>query len=135
MKKYEGVAALIYDILQDFIVAEIESAAKTNESIRNHTRYYLLFTLIVIGIATQLFSSEKYATIMRLEILSSQIAEGKLSPCVKPYVELDNLTLNLNSMAEKIKDLILKIFKNNKLSKSTNESTSGQITPPFIQYI
>ena len=34
LEEVRGVASLIYDILQDFIVAEIESAAKTNDSIK-----------------------------------------------------------------------------------------------------
>ena len=34
LEEVRGVASLIYDILQDFIVAEIESAAKTNDNIK-----------------------------------------------------------------------------------------------------
>ena len=39
LEEVRGCAALIYDILQDFIVAEIETAATTNESIK-HSYYY-----------------------------------------------------------------------------------------------
>jgi len=142
LEEVRGVAALIYDILQDFIVAEIESAAKTNESIKKSysllTVIQLLITLIVIGIAlyTTISVSEKIREpIMRLEILSSQIAEGNLEArAVKPYVEeLDNLTLNLNSMAEKIKDLIFEnIQEQQNFQKAQMKALQAQITPHFL---
>lgn len=114
LEEVRGVASLIYDILQDFIVAEIESAAKTNDSIKKSFSFLsliqILITAIVIGIAlfTLTSVSEKIRKpIMRLEVLSSEIAEGNLEArAVKPFVkELDNLTLNLNIMAEKIRNL------------------------------
>lgn len=66
LEEVRGVASLIYDILQDFIVAEIESAAKTNDSIKKSFSFLsliqILITAIVIGIAlfTLTSVSEKF---------------------------------------------------------------------------
>lgn len=142
LEEVRGVASLIYDILQDFIVAEIESAAKTNETIKASyaflTIIQMLITAIVIGIAFFALTSVSERIrkpIIRLEQLSSQIAEGNLEArAVKPFVkELDNLTLNLNSMAEKIKDLIDENIKEQQnFQKAQMKALQAQITPHFL---
>lgn len=142
LEEVRGVASLIYDILQDFIVAEIESAAKTNDNIKKSFSFLsliqILITSIVIGIAlfTLTSVSEKIRKpIMRLEILSSEIAEGNLEArAVKPFVkELDHLTLNLNIMAEKIRDLIDEnIREQQNFQKAQMKALQAQITPHFL---
>ena len=142
LEEVRGVASLIYDILQDFIVAEIESAAKTNDNIKISFSFLsliqILITSIVIGIAlfTLTSVSEKIRKpIMRLEILSSEIAEGNLEArAVKPFVkELDHLTLNLNIMAEKIRDLIDEnIREQQNFQKAQMKALQAQITPHFL---
>lgn len=72
---------------------------------------------------------------MRLEVLSSEIAEGNLEArAVKPFVkELDNLTLNLNIMAEKIRDLIDEnIREQQNFQKAQMKALQAQITPHFL---
>lgn len=142
LEEVRGVASLIYDILQTFIVAEIESTAKTNETIKTSyallTIIQIIITVIVIGIAifTLTSVSEKIRKpIIQLEQLSSQIAEGNLEArAVKPFVEeLDNLTLNLNSMAEKIKELIDEnIREQQNFQKAQMKALQAQITPHFL---
>ncbi len=142
LEEVRGVAALIYDILQDFIVAEIESASQTNDSIKISysflTIVQMIITAIVIGIALYTLTSvsEKIRKpIIRLENLSSQIAEGNLEArAVKPFVkELDNLTLNLNSMAEKIRELIDENIKEQQnFQKAQMKALQAQITPHFL---
>ncbi len=142
LEEVRGVASLIYDILQDFIVAEIESASKTNDTIKKSysflTLIQMLITAIVIGIALSTLTSvsEKIRKpIMRLETLSSEIAEGNLEArAVMPFVkELDHLTLNLNGMAEKIKDLIDENIKEQQnFQKAQMKALQAQITPHFL---
>lgn len=142
LEEVRGVASLIYDILQDFIVAEIESAAKTNDRIKISysflTLIQMIITAIVIGIAffTLTSVSEKIRKpIMRLENLSSEIAAGNLEArAVKPYVkELDNLTQNLNIMAEKITDLLDENIKEQQnFQKAQMKALQAQITPHFL---
>ncbi len=142
LEEVRGVASLIYDILQDFIVAEIESAAKTNDRIKISysflTLIQMIITVIVIGIAffTLTSVSEKIRKpIMRLENLSSEIAAGNLEArAVKPYVkELDNLTQNLNIMAEKITDLLDENIKEQQnFQKAQMKALQAQITPHFL---
>ncbi len=142
LDEIRGVAGLVLEILQDFIVLEIESAAVTNEQIKQ-IAVILSAIQIVIVLFVMLFSilAQRSVTgninkpIRDLEYLSSQIAAGNLSarasiPNVK---ELDNLTLNLNTMAEKIKELIdTNIQEQKNLQKSEMKALQAQITPHFL---
>jgi len=142
LDEIRGVAGLVLEILQDFIVLEIESAAVTNEQIKK-IAVILSVIQIIIVVFVMLFSilAQRSVTgninkpIRDLEYLSSQIAAGNLSaraniPNVK---ELDNLTLNLNIMAEKIKELIdTNIQEQKNLQKSEMKALQAQITPHFL---
>jgi two-component system sensor histidine kinase YesM len=142
LEEIRGVSALVSDILQDFIVLEIESAARTNESIK-----IMVWTLVLLQIMTvvcvTLFaafaqrsvSRSINSPIKRLETLSTRIASGDLDArATSPQVEeLDNLTENLNSMAAKIKDLIqANIREQQNLQKSEMKALQAQITPHFL---
>ena len=142
LDEIRGVSALIYDILQDFIVRVIESATITNE---HHKR--ITFVLTVIQIFTVLFVTifavftQRSVTasinnpIKRLENLSKRIAEGDFSVRVKlPQVsELDGLTDNLNIMAVKIQALIAEnVREQQNLQKSEMKALQAQITPHFL---
>jgi two-component system sensor histidine kinase YesM len=73
--------------------------------------------------------------IRELENLSSQIAAGNLSARadIPDVMELDNLTLNLNIMAEKIKELIdTNIEEQKNRQKSEMKALQAQITPHFL---
>jgi len=142
LDEIRGVSALIYDILQDFIVRVIESATITNE---HHKR--ITFVLTVIQIFTVFFVTifavftQRSVTasinnpIKRLENLSKRIAEGDFSVRVKlPQVsELDGLTDNLNIMAVKIQALIAEnVREQQNLQKSEMKALQAQITPHFL---
>lgn len=142
LEEIRGVSALISDILQDFIVLEIESAAQTNESIKKTA---LLLTILqsfavifVTGFAifAQRSVSESInRPIKELEKLSTRIAEGDLSARADhPNVtELDNLTENLNIMAVKIQELIAEnILEQQNLQKSEMKALQAQIAPHFL---
>ncbi|MBO4731980.1 MAG: two-component sensor histidine kinase, partial [Spirochaetaceae bacterium] len=55
LEEIRGVASLLYDILQDFIVSEIETCAIANESIKRtsltFTRIQLLILLVILGVS------------------------------------------------------------------------------------
>ena len=142
LDEIRGVAALISDILQDFIVLEIESAAKTNENIKT-TVWLLAFLQISTVVAVTFFagftqrsvSESINRPIRELERLSTRIASGELSARAElPHVtELDNLTENLNIMAEKIQELIAaNIREQQNLQKSEMKALQAQITPHFL---
>lgn len=137
-----GVTALISDILQDFIVFEIESAARTNESIKNTARALMLVQLAIVfcvmvfaAIAQRSVSSSINRPIKELERLSNRIAEGNLQAraSLPQVLELDPLTENLNIMAQKIHELIeANIQEQQNLQKSEMKALQAQITPHFL---
>jgi two-component system, sensor histidine kinase YesM len=142
LEDIRGVASLIYDILQDFIVAEIEGAAQTNESIK---RLSLILSLLQIVVAACVaffayftlssVSEHIRKPIYELEQLSYSIASGNLAARarVPDVAELDNLTNNLNIMAGKIQDLIAEnIREQQNLKKAEMKTLQAQITPHFL---
>lgn len=142
LDEVRGVSALMANILQDFIVAEIESAAQTNDSIKKSsltlTVIQIIIALVVMGIAVYGFisvSENIRKPIYDMEVLSSRIAEGDLSArVVLPHVEeLDPLAENLNIMAGKINGLINEnIQEQRNLQKAEMKALQAQITPHFL---
>jgi two-component system, sensor histidine kinase YesM len=142
MDEIRGVSSLMYDILQNFIVSEIESAADTNESIK---RSSINLSFIQLGISVCIIIISIYAftsvsenirrPIHDMERLSSRIAEGDLDARAElPRVqELDHLADNLNTMAGKIKGLIDEnVAEQQNLQKAEMKTLQAQITPHFL---
>jgi len=142
LDEIRGVADLVSEILQDFIVLEIEAAAGTNERIMKiATVLTLVQVLILFFVMLFAFMTQRTVTrsirqpIGRLEVLSYQIASGNLEARADiPHVdELDNLTVNLNIMAEKIRELIDEnILEQKNLQKSEMKALQAQIRPHFL---
>lgn len=142
LEEIRSVAALCYDIFQDFIVAEIESAAVTNENIKKSVQIFtvascILFLVVLTFVlfAQWTVSENIRLPIQKLEHFSTQISEGKLSARAEQSSlhELDNLTVNLNSMAEKIQELIdANILEQKNLKKAEMKALQAQITPHFL---
>ncbi len=142
LEEIRGVSSLISDILQDFIVLEIESSARTNERIKT-TVWMLAVLQSLVLICVTLFAVYAQRSVSRsinnpireLEILSSSIAAGDLEArAVIPNVnELDNLTKNLNFMAKQIRSLIdMNVREQKNLQKSEMKALQAQITPHFL---
>jgi len=142
LEEIRGVSALISDILQDFIVLEIESAERTNEQIKI-TVWTLAGLQVFIVICVTAFAVFAQRSVSRsinnpikeLERLSTRIASGDLDARAdSPHVnELDNLTENLNIMAVKIKALIeANTREQQNLQKSEMKALQAQITPHFL---
>lgn len=142
MEQIRGVASLLADIFQDYIIAEIESAESANQNIRRWS--FNLFT-IQLGISLLTFLIAMYASsnlsksisrpVNDMEALSSRIARGDLSARAElPHVmELDHLAENLNTMAGRIQYLIDENVREQKnLQKAEMKTLQAQITPHFL---
>lgn len=142
LEEIRGVSSLISDILQDFIVLEIESSARANERIKTTVwmlaalqSLVLLCVTVFAVYAQQSVSRSINNPIRELEKLSSSIAAGDLEArAIIPNVdELDSLTENLNFMAMQIRSLIdTNIREQKNLQKSEMKALQAQITPHFL---
>ena len=136
------ITSLFSDIMQDFIVSESESAAKTNDSIKD-TSIILTVLQLIITILAVLISINSFITvsdaiekpISDMEKLSTKIANGDLEARIDiPNVEeLDGLAKNLNTMAGQIDVLIKKnMEEQEKFQKAEMKALQAQITPHFL---
>jgi two-component system sensor histidine kinase YesM len=142
LDEIRGVSVLVSELLQDFIVREIESAAAENQRIKTRAIIISIGELAVIIFATffSVFVRISVAksvdrSIGSLASLSSSIAEGNLDARAElPHVqELETLTEDLNTMADKIKTLIDEnVREQRKLQKSEMKALQAQITPHFL---
>ncbi|MBB5219493.1 two-component system sensor histidine kinase YesM [Treponema rectale] len=136
------ITALFSDIMQEFIVTEIESGNKTNISFRNSS-VILSIIQILITISAICISIKSYFTvsgaiqkpIADMERLSTKVAGGELTAKVEiPNVEeLDKLAVNLNTMTEQI-DLLMKknVEEQKNFQKAEMKALQAQITPHFL---
>ncbi len=142
LEDIRGVCSLLYDILQDFIVSEIESAAITNEHIKTANRNAMTFLIIII-ITVSVFALYAFIFILNairrpirdMQDLSTRIAQGDLEARTElaPIEELEGLSDNLNQMAGKIQDLIdQNTLEQKNLQKAEMKTLQAQITPHFL---
>ena len=136
------ITALFSDIMQDFIVTEIEAANQTNQSLRNTsiilTAIQVLITILAFIISINSFISVSNAIqkpISDMETLSTKVAHGDLTARIEiPHVdEMDTLAENLNTMAGQIDLLIQKNMEEQKnFQKAEMKALQAQITPHFL---
>jgi two-component system sensor histidine kinase YesM len=142
LDEIRGVSLLVSEILQDFIVLEIESAEAANEEIKRRAfiiggiELGIMVFVTVFSVLVQIsVASNVDRSIGALVSLSSQIAEGDLSARAKvPHTtEFHTLTENLNTMAGKIKALLEdNIREQRNLQKSEMKALQAQISPHFL---
>jgi len=142
LDEIRGISVLVSELLQDFIVGEIESAAAENLLIKRRAIIISIGQFIIVIFATlvSVFVQMSVAksvnkSIGSLVSLSSSIADGNLDARAElPHVrELEPLTKNLNIMADKIKTLIDQNIQEQKnLQKSEMRALQAQITPHFL---
>ena len=136
------ITSLFSDIMQDFIVTEIESANETNHSLRN-TSIILTAIQVIITILAFIISINSFFTVSAaiqkpisdMENLSTKVAHGDLTARIDiPHVdELDTLACNLNTMAGQIDLLIKKNMEEQKnFQKAEMKALQAQITPHFL---
>lgn len=136
------ITALFSDIMQDFILAEIETANETNLSIKKSsiTLSILQIIIILLSFAISLngylsVSKSVNEPLSNMQQLSTQIAQGNLDARTDiPTVdELIPLAKNLNIMAEQIDLLIKKNIEEQKnFQKAEMKALQAQITPHFL---
>ncbi|HPO02812.1 MAG TPA: sensor histidine kinase [Treponemataceae bacterium] len=142
LDEIRGVAALVSDILEEFIVLEIESAERTNERIKTMVWVLAVFQMVtVLGVAGFAIFALQSVSVMinmpikELELFSTKIASGDLEARadIPRIQELENLAVNLNTMAVKIRELIdMNILEQQNLQKSEMKALQAQITPHFL---
>lgn len=142
LDEIRSISALFSDIMQEFIVMEIESAYKTNISISNSSIVLgiiqagiILFAVILSLRGGLALSDSVRRPISEMEILSTKIAHGDFDSRVNipGVLELDNLADNLNSMAQKIDALIKQNVEEQKnLRKAEMKALQAQVTPHFL---
>ncbi len=142
LEEIRGVSSLIADILQDFVVLEIEFTSRTNEKIKSISwmlaalQIFVLFFVTIFAIYAQGSVTRSINTPIReLENLSTSIASGniKARASIPSVMELNNLTNNLNVMAERIQELLDKNIQEQKnMQKYEMKALQAQITPHFL---
>lgn len=136
------ITALFSDIMQDFILAEIETASVTNDSIKTSSIILTILQIIIIlfsfGVSLNgyLSVSKSIRTPLNdMEKLSTQIAQGDLTArtTIPTVEELSPLAINMNKMAAQIDLLIKKNIEEQKnFQKAEMKALQAQITPHFL---
>jgi two-component system sensor histidine kinase YesM len=137
-----SVSELLYDVLQRFVAAEMEIAHVQSIRIQRSMDLMTAFQILLLGsILVFLFRNSRHLNksikdpIYRLKEMASRIAQGDLSIRVKkPEIsELDELTDSLNTMAEKLGELIAQnLNKQQNLQKAEMKALQAQIAPHFM---
>jgi two-component system sensor histidine kinase YesM len=142
LKEITSVSELLYDVIQKFVAAEMEIAYLQNTKIQRSLDLMTVFQ-VTLFISILAFMLRNYRQLnrsinepmYRLKTMASRIAQGDLSIRVeKPEIsELDELTGSLNTMAEKLGELIeLNIQKQQNLQKAEMKALQAQIAPHFM---
>ena len=142
LDEIRGVISLVSDVLQDFIVVEIESTAVQSQHIKEREGItaiavgaIIVFTLLFSVFVQSSVAKSVNKSIGSLTALSGSIAEGNLAARAEvPNVrELATLALDLNTMAGKIKTLIDENTREQRnLQISEMKALQAQITPHFL---
>ena len=137
-----SLSDILYDVIQKFVAAEMDLAHIQNTKIQRSMDLMTL-TQVALFLAILLFLLRNYRQlnrsinepIYRLKTMASRIAQGDLSIRVeRPEIsELDELTDSLNTMAEKLIELIdQNVQKQRNLQKAEMKALQAQIAPHFM---
>lgn len=142
LEEIRTITALFYDIMQDFIISEIESANITTKAIKKSSvivtilqALIIAFSLLVAMYSYFNFSATFGKPMEDMRKLSNEISQGNLTARIKvPDVkELTPLAENMNLMAEQIELLIQKNIEEQKnFQKAEMKALQAQITPHFL---
>lgn len=136
------ITALFSDIMQDFILSEIETANITNDSIKTSSITLTILQIIII-LFSLVVAINGYISVSKsinepladMSELSNQIAQGNLTArtTLPDVVELAPLAQNMNTMAEQI-DVLIKtnIEEQKNFQKAEMKALQAQITPHFL---
>ena len=142
LEEVRSVAALVGDMLEDFIALEISAATDTSTRLQNMLGVVLAGEAVLL-LLTILFSMMAQASlgetirrpIAQLEGFAGNLAGGNLlarAPTTE-VEELKSLTASLNIMAGKLSDLIEENKREQEnLKKSELRALQAQIAPHFL---
>ena len=142
LEEIRSVSQLVYDMILEFNVEEIIASEAVSARMQGYITLITALQLVLLA-AAAIFAAAAQTTlvrritdpIMELEQLSTRIAGGELTARAAPanVEELEQLTLNLNFMAGKIKELFDRSIQEQKnLQKSEMRALQAQITPHFL---
>lgn len=142
LEEVRSVAALVGDMLEDFIALEISAATDTSIHLQNMLGIILagelvllLLTVLFAMMAQSSLSGTIRRPIAQLEEFAGSLAGGNLlarAPTTE-VEELKSLTASLNIMAGKLSDLIEENKREQEnLKKSELRTLQAQIAPHFL---
>lgn len=142
LEEIRGVAALISDLMQDFIGKQMQEVSELNQRISQRSRrifilnmLFLLVMLIIVFGAVWTISGSITRPIEKLRRMAAKIAQGNFHSRIslKQDGELSELADSMNSMAKQIEILLLKsVEEERNLKISEMKTLQAQITPHFL---
>ncbi|MDR1978515.1 MAG: sensor histidine kinase [Synergistaceae bacterium] len=142
LEEIRGVAALISDLMQDFIAKQMEEVSTLNERIGGRSRKVFIFNLLLLFamlttgfFAVWTISGSITRPIEKLRRMAAKIAQGDFHSRIslERDGELSELADSMNSMAKQIEILLQKsIEEERNLKKSEMKTLQTQVTPHFL---
>lgn len=142
LEEIRTVTALLEDMLQDAISAEIDFSHSASERIQRVLRVTVALEALLLALACvasqtaqRSLSRAVSRPIEKLKDFAGRIAEGHLDErAEKPGVEeLQSLTVSLNGMAQRLSQLMEENRREQEnLKKSELRALQAQITPHFL---
>ena len=142
LEEVRSVAALVGNMLEEFIEDEVLEVYRQNVSFQRSLIYVvgidillLITALFVTWWARRRQTETVNSSIRHLELLTKELAEGNLQARVEtvPVEELSALTKDVNSMAEQLEDLMEQNRREQEnLKKAELRTLQAQINPHFL---
>ena len=142
LEEVRGVASLVDSMLNDYISMEINSTARMSVSLRLGVLLSAIAEVLIVIFALWYQNRSVKATaysvrlpIERLEEAAARIAEGSLDAKIADtdVTELRNLTLQVNTMAERLQTMMERSNKDARnLRKAELRTIQAQINPHFL---
>ena len=142
LAEIRDVAALVDDMLNEYISREIATTAKMSLTLRVVIIITAVAELLILisALSFRKRSMKETAEFVRnpiesLEGVAASIAEGKLDARLTDtdVTELRNLTLQVNTMADKLEEMMEKSIKDARtLRKAELRTLQAQINPHFL---
>ena len=142
IEEVRGVASLVGSMLDEYISMEINSTARLSLSLRIGVLLsavaeglIVIFALWVRNRTVKATASSVRLPIERLEEAAARIAEGSLDAKIADtdVTELRNLTFQINTMADRLQDMMTKSNQDARnLRKAELRTLQAQINPHFL---
>ena len=142
LNEIRGVASLVDSMLNEYIAKEIDSSARRSSTLQLLILITAVAEAIVVVLAWVLRNRSMKHTaafvkqpIDRLEEVTAKLAEGTLDARLNEteVTELRNLTIQVNTMADRLEDMMNKSHQDERnLRKAELRTLQAQINPHFL---